>query len=129
MQKYFSGFDIENPTAGAGCDGHVAATDAALALLKRIQREHGQVSIHHEGGYANGTNAMCLLIGELRVGDMDILLGTVRGAPVFVYGRNSQDWDDRQFVLDAIDGVGRVFSLDSGTGKRFFVRSQPFQKH
>ena len=125
MQEYFSGFDIRNPTEGAGSDGHVAATDAALRLLEHIQNQHGQVSIHHEGGYANGTDAMCLPLGELKVDDKDILLGTVRGVPVFVYGRNSQDWDERQLVLDAIDGIGRAFSLDGGTGMRFIVRSQP----
>lgn len=60
--------------------------------------QHLSFSIHHEGGFANGTDALCLLLGELHVGDMDILLGTVRGV-----------------------------SLDSVTAKRFFVRSQPLE--
>ncbi|MEM6847082.1 MAG: DUF779 domain-containing protein [Pseudomonadota bacterium] len=126
MNQIFSGFDLNDPMAGAGSDGNVIATEAALTLLEEIQNDHGAVSFHHEGGYSNGGDALCLPLGELRVGDKDILLGTIMGSPVFVYGRNAQDWDDKQFVLDAIDGTGTGFSLDSGTGRRFFVRSQSF---
>ncbi|MEL6648280.1 MAG: DUF779 domain-containing protein [Pseudomonadota bacterium] len=127
MNQIFKGFDLSDPLAGAGSDGSVVATEAAIELLKKIQTTHGAVSFHHEGGYSNGADALCLPLGELRVGDKDTLLGTILGAPVFVYGRNAQDWDEKQFVLDAIDGIGTSFSLDSGTGKRFFVRSQAFE--
>lgn len=127
MNELFADFDLSNPMDGIETDGHVEATASALALLSRIQREHGPVSIHHEGGYVSGTDAMCLPLGELRIGDRDILLGVVSGAPVFVFGRNASDWDERQFVLDAIVGTGRAFSLDNGTGHRFFVRSKPFE--
>ena len=127
MDGLFADLDLNNPTAGAGSAGHVLATESALDLLERIQNRYGAVSFHHEGGYGNGTDAMCLPLGEMRVSDVDILIGTVLGAPVFVYGRHVQDWDERQFVLDAIDGTGRAFSLDGGTGKRFYVRSKPFE--
>ncbi|MEL7211105.1 MAG: DUF779 domain-containing protein [Pseudomonadota bacterium] len=126
MNSYVADFDLNNPIAGADTGEHVEATASALKLLKEIQKKHGEVSIHHEGGYANGSDAMCLPVGELRISDRDILLGVVAGSPIFVYGRNVQDWDDRRFVLDAIPGTGGAFSLDAGTGYRFFVRSKPF---
>ncbi|MEL7235373.1 MAG: DUF779 domain-containing protein [Chloroflexota bacterium] len=98
----------------------------SMAFQRCLEEPCGQYH-QHEGGYSNGADALCLPLGELRVGDKDTLLGTILGAPVFVYGRNAQDWDEKQFVLDAIDGIGTSFSLDSGTGKRFFVRSQAFE--
>ena len=104
----------------------VSATPSALALLDRIKAEHGKVSIHHQGGYANGSDAMCLPFKELRIGKGDILLGVVQGTPVFVFGRGARDWDERQFVLDAIESTCGAFSLDSGTGWRFFVRSREY---
>lgn len=126
MNSYFADFDLNNPIAGADMDGHVEATTTALELLSKIQEKHGEVSIHYEGGYASGSDAMCLPVGEMRVSDRDILLGVVAGSPIFVYGRNVQDWDERCFVLDAILGTTGAFSLDAGTGYRFFVRSKPF---
>ena len=124
MREHPACLDIKTPNAALADDRQVAATQAALELLEEIQAQNGPVSFHHQGGYANGADTMCLPMGEMRTGDGDILLGVIQDAPIFVFGRGARDWDDRQFVLDAITGNCGGFSLDSGTGRRFFVRSQ-----
>lgn len=126
MNDLSASFDMGNPIAGLEEDIQVTATEPARDLLRRLRAKHGDVSLHHQGGYASGTDAMCLPLGELRTGDGDILLGVVEGAPIFVFGRNARDWDDRQFVLDVITSTTSSYSLDSGSGRRFFVRSKPF---
>lgn len=126
MSDLSASFEMSNPIAGLEEDIHVTATEPARDLLRSLQSRHGAISLHHQGGYASGTETMCLPLGELRTGDGDILLGVVEGVPIFVYGRNVRDWDDRQFVLDAITSTTGSYSLDSGTGRRFFVRSKPF---
>jgi len=127
MKELPTCLDIENPSSALADDCQVTATPAALDLLKQIQTYHGPVSIHHQGGYANGADTLCLPAGEMRTGNGDVLLGVIQNAPIFVFGRGTRDWDDRQFVLDAIVGNCGGFSLDSGTGRRFFVRSQHFE--
>ncbi|MEM9584370.1 MAG: DUF779 domain-containing protein [Pseudomonadota bacterium] len=126
MRELPASLNIENPAAAIAEDGQVIATRLAVDLLEEIKATHGNVSLHHQGGYANGAAAMCLPFGELRTSDADVLLGVVRNTPVFVFGRGAKDWEDRQFVLDAIIGNCGSFSLDSGTGRRFFVRSRPY---
>lgn len=117
---------IEKPNTALEDDTQITATEAALGLLNEIQARNGPVSLHHQGGCASGADTLCLPIGEMRTGNGDDLLGVIQNAPVFVFGRGTQDWDDRQFVLGAIVGNCGGFSLDSGMGRRFFVRCQPF---
>lgn len=122
MKELPACLDLTNLNGAMEDDCQVIATQTALDLLAQIQAHNRAVSIHHKGGYANGADTLCLPFGEMRTGYGDVLLGMVQSVPIF--GRVTRDWDDRQFVLDAIVGNCGSFSLESGTGKRFFVRSQ-----
>lgn len=86
MKELPACLDVENPSTALAEDCQVTVTPAALDLLKQIQTYHGPVSIHHQGGYANGADTLCLPVGEMRTGDGDVLLGTVQNTPIFVFG-------------------------------------------
>ena len=59
----------------------VTATPAALALLAEIVAEHGPVLFHQSGGCCDGSSPMCYPRGGFLIGDHDVLLGEIDGAP------------------------------------------------
>ena len=65
-----------------GVPDRVLITDAAAELLHRLQQRNGPVMFHQSGGCCDGSSPMCYPEGEFIVGDRDILLGVLEGAPV-----------------------------------------------
>ncbi len=104
----------------------VTATPAALALIKAIMEDHGAVLFHQSGGCCDGSSPMCYPDGEFILGDQDVRLGEVGGAPVYIGGAQFELWRHTQLILDVVPGRGGMFSLDNGRGLRFLTRSRVF---
>ena len=104
----------------------VVATPAALALIEEIRAEHGDILFHQSGGCCDGSAPMCYPAGEFRIGDSDLLLGTVGGVPVYIGAAQGELWAHTQLILDAAPGRGGMFSLDNGRGTRFLTRGRAF---
>jgi len=101
----------------------VLATPAALALLDEITRTHGPVLFHQSGGCCDGSSPMCYPVGEFVLGDRDVLLGSIGGAPVYIGADQYEAWRHTRLVIDVVPGRGGMFSLDNGTERRFLTRS------
>jgi uncharacterized protein (DUF779 family) len=104
----------------------VVATPAALAFLAELQAEHGAVLFHQSGGCCDGSSPMCYPQGEFRIGDGDLLLGEVGGAPVYIGRAQGEAWAHTQLILDVVPGRGGMFSLDNGRERRFLTRGRVF---
>jgi uncharacterized protein len=104
----------------------VRATEAAVALIERLRREHGPVLFHQSGGCCDGSSPMCYPQGEFMVGDRDVLLGEVAGAPFYMSPSQFEYWKHTQLTLDVVPGQGGMFSLENGSGQRFHIRSRIF---
>ena len=105
-----------------GCG--VSATPAALALLAEIQAEHGAVLFHQSGGCCDGSSPMCYPVGDFIVGDHDVKLGEIGGAPVWIGAAQFEAWKHTELIIDAVAGRGGMFSLDNGRERRFLTRSR-----
>ena len=101
----------------------VTATQAALQLLKEIVAEHGPVIFHQSGGCCDGSAPMCYAEGDLIIADHDVKMGEIDGMPFYIGGKQYEAWKHTELVIDAIDGIGGMFSLDNGSGRRFLTRS------
>ena len=101
-------------------------TDAAADLLRRLQQQHGPVMFHQSGGCCDGSSPMCYPQGEFIVGDRDVLLGELQGAPVWISGPQFQTWKHTQVILDVVAGRGGGFSLEAPEGVRFLIRGRAF---
>lgn len=112
--------------AGVTPVNRVTATPAALALIAEISAEHGPVLFHQSGGCCDGSSPMCYPAGEFRIGDGDILLGHVGGAPVYIGRAQGEAWTHTQLTLDVVPGRGGMFSLDNGREVRFLTRGRVF---
>jgi len=104
----------------------VTATEAALALIAALQREHGDILFHQSGGCCDGSSPMCYPLGEFVVGDSDVKLGEIGGAPFYISRPQFEYWQHTQLMIDVVPGRGGMFSLENGRDLRFLTRSRLF---
>lgn len=101
----------------------VTATPAALALLAEIVADHGPVLFHQSGGCCDGSSPMCYAQGDFLIGDQDVRMGEIGGAPFYISASQFQVWKHTDLIIDVVNGRGGMFSLDNGRERRFLTRS------
>jgi uncharacterized protein (DUF779 family) len=104
----------------------VIATPEALALVSKLEIQHGPVMFHQSGGCCDGSAPMCYPAGEFRVGASDVKLGEVAGAPFYIGAAQFDYWCHTQLIIDVVPGRGSGFSLEAPEGVRFLTRSRVF---
>ena len=103
----------------------VTATSSAKKLLNDLKKVHGKDPLFHQsGGCCDGSAPMCFPANEYQVGDSDIKLGEIDGTPFYMNEDQYQTWKHTDLTIDAITGMGGMFSLDNGTGRRFLTKSE-----
>lgn len=102
----------------------VSATPAALRLIEQIGAEHGRILFHQSGGCCDGSSPMCYPESEFVVGDADVLLGHIGGAPFYIGAAQFEVWKHTDLIIDVVPGRGGMFSLDNGREVRFLTRSR-----
>src|SRR5580658_9275503 len=106
--------------------GRVTATPAALELIATLTAEHGPILFHQSGGCCDGSSPMCYPQNDFIVGDRDVRLGEIGGAPVYIGAAQFELWRHTQLIIDVVPGRGGMFSLDNGREQRFLTRSRLF---
>ena len=101
----------------------VVATRAALALIAKLEVRHGPVMFHQSGGCCDGSSPMCYPQSDFILGDRDVLLGEIGGAPFYIGVAQFEAWRHTELVIDVVPGRGGMFSLDNGRERRFHTRS------
>ncbi|MEM7219842.1 MAG: DUF779 domain-containing protein [Pseudomonadota bacterium] len=105
--------------------GGVTATAAALELIREIRQRHGDDLIFHQsGGCCDGSSPMCLPRSDFPLGSVDHQLGEIGGVPFYMSAEQFERWSHTQLIIDVVPGIGGMFSLDNGTGRRFLTRSE-----
>jgi uncharacterized protein (DUF779 family) len=104
----------------------VIATDSALELMATLRKKHGPLMFFQSGGCCDGSSPLCYAQGEFQVGDDDVYLGDLDGTPFYMGHAQFEYWRHTQLIIDVVAGMGGMFSLDNGSGKRFLTRSRLF---
>jgi len=104
----------------------VLATLPALRLIEKLRAKHGDLLFHQSGGCCDGSSPMCYPVGDFIVGDRDVQLGEIGGAPFYISPSQFEYWKHTQLIIDVVPGRGGMFSLENGEGLRFLVRSRLF---
>jgi uncharacterized protein len=104
----------------------VIATEAARDFIASLRATYGDILFHQSGGCCDGSAPMCYPTGDFLVGDNDVRLGEIGGAPFYIGQAQFEYWKHTQLIIDVVPGQGGMFSLDNGTGKRFLTRSRLF---
>jgi uncharacterized protein (DUF779 family) len=106
----------------------VTATPSALELIAELRASHGAILFHQSGGCCDGSSPMCYPQAEFIVGDRDVRLGSVGGAPVYIGAAQFEAWRHTQLIIDVVPGRGGMFSLENGSERRFLTRSRAFSE-
>jgi len=69
---------------------------------------------------------MCFELGEVMIGDSDVQLGEIGGAPFYMSKSQFEYWKHTQLTIDVVPGRGGMFSLEGPEGVRFLTRSRMF---
>lgn len=117
---------IEAPVRSGQLPQQVVATAAARALIEDLRARYGALLFHQSGGCCDGSAPMCYPQGGFIVGDRDVLLGEIAGAPFYISAPQFEYWKHTQLIVDVVAGRGGMFSLENGTGQRFLLRSRLF---
>jgi uncharacterized protein (DUF779 family) len=112
-----------------GLPERVAATDAALDMLRTLRAQHGELMIHQSGGCCDGSSPMCYPAGDLITGDVDVHLGDLdlgdgASVPVWMTRAQYEYWKHTHLTIDLVPGRGAGFSLEAPEGVRFLLRSR-----
>jgi len=125
----------------------VAATDSAVALLRRLWEQHGPLMFHQSGGCCDGSSPMCYPAGELFTSAADVLLGHLDISEGGAEGEDGTGgstggstepqsiefwmsteqfayWRHTHLTVDVVPGRGSGFSVESPEGVRFIIRSR-----
>ena len=114
-------------TLDADSPPRVCATEAALAFIGALRRQHGALMFFQSGGCCDGSAPMCYPMDEFGVSDTDVLLGAIGSVPFYIGCEQFVHWAHTQLIIDVVPGNGGMFSLYNGTGKRFLTRSRLFR--
>lgn len=104
----------------------VIATPEALQLIAQLRAVHGNLMFFQSGGCCDGSSPLCFARGDFPLGEADVLLGEIGGTPFYMSPAQFEYWRHTQLIIDVVQGMGGMFSLDNGTGRRFFTRSRLF---
>jgi len=104
----------------------VTATVPALEFIDQLHQQHGPIMFFQSGGCCDGSAPMCYPAGEFDVSETDVYLGSLGGAPFYIGLEQYGYWEHTQLIVDVVAGIGGMFSLDNGTGRRFLLRSRLF---
>jgi uncharacterized protein (DUF779 family) len=105
----------------------VDVTEAAAALLRELAAEHGPLLFHQSGGCCDGSAPMCYPRSDFKIGQRDVLLGTIEGVPFYMGAAQFEYWKHTHLTIDVVPGRGSGFSLEAPRGVRFLTRSRVFE--
>ncbi|WP_010308112.1 DUF779 domain-containing protein [Kurthia senegalensis] len=106
----------------------VVATDKAIDLIHFLKEKYGKGLVFHQsGGCCEGSKPLCLLEGDFKKGQIDVLLGYLDGDVPFYMHENLYNYSKHtQHVLDVVDSFGSGFSIEAVENKSFLIRARVF---
>jgi uncharacterized protein len=104
----------------------VTLTTAAAELIRKLKDTHGELMFHQSGGCCDGSAPMCYPLGEFKVGQQDVYLGSIEGCPFYMSAAQFEYWKHTHLTIDVVKGRGGGFSVEAPEGVRFLTRSRIF---
>lgn len=100
------------------------ATEAALNVIELLKAKHGNLLFQQSAGCCDGTVPMCYQADGFYINSQNILLGEIGGVPYYVDKNHYEYMKHMQIIVDAMEGQGASFSLESVEGYAFIVQSK-----
>ncbi len=104
--------------------GRVSATPSAIALIKKLQAQYGDIIFYQSGGCCEGSGPMCMPANEFKTTPSDVKLGVIEGAIYYMGHSHYQFCVNTHTILDAVPGSSGSFSIDCGSGFAFITSAR-----
>lgn len=102
----------------------VIATEAAIIVIDLLKQKHGNLLFQQSAGCCDGTVPMCHQADGFYIGSQNINIGEIAGIPYYVDKNHYEYMKHMQIIVDAIEGQGASFSLESVEGYAFIAHSR-----
>ena len=86
-------------------------TPAAKELMDELKTFHGPIMFHQSGGCCDGSSPMCFALDDFKVGEVDVFLGTVDGAPFYMSSSQYEYWKHTHLTLDVTQVEAHLSAL------------------
>lgn len=104
--------------------GRVSATASAVALIKKLQTQYGDIIFYQSGGCCEGSGPLCMPANEFKTSPSDVKLGVLEGAIYYMGHSHYQFCVNTHTILDAVPGSSGSFSIDCGSGFAFITSAR-----
>ncbi len=81
---------------------------------------------HQSGGCCDGSQPMCFEVGDFKLGQSDVCLGTIDDCDFWMSKDQFEYWQYTQLHIHVTAGRGSSFSLEIPMGLRFLTQSRLF---
>lgn len=106
----------------------IVVTDEALAFIAELRAQYGEILFCQSSGCCEGSVPLCYEMHDFHVGNCDVLLGIVGGAPFYIHKTQYETIKHVQLILGIAKGNGSEFSLEYGTGVHFVCELRFFSE-
>ncbi|CAM3547042.1 DUF779 domain-containing protein [Flavobacterium gelidilacus] len=104
----------------------IESTEKANELIAQLKDRNGDLMFHQSGGCCDGSQPMCFELGDFKIGNSDVCLGSVENCKFWMSKDQFEYWKHTHLTLDVVEGRGASFSLEIPYGKRFIIHSRLF---
>jgi uncharacterized protein len=100
------------------------ATDKAIEVIELLKKKHGNLLFQQSSGCCDGTVPMCFQADGHYISSQNVLVGEIAGVPYYIDKTQDEYLKHMQIIVDAIEGQGASFSLESAEGYAFMMHSK-----
>ena len=100
------------------------ATPKAIEVIELLKQKHGNLLFQQSSGCCDGTVPMCFHADGHYISSQNVLVGEIAGVPYYIDKTQDAYLKHMQIIVDATEGMGASFSLESAEGFAFMMTSK-----
>ena len=107
----------------------LSVTPAAIEVIEKLKKEHGELVFNQSGGCCDGTAPMCYEKGDFYVPSRNVKMGEICGCEFFIDKDQFEYFKHSQIIIDVKEekaAFGNSFSLEIDLGYQFITKSRIF---
>ena len=107
----------------------LSVTPAAIEVIEKLKKEHGELVFNQSGGCCDGTAPMCYEKGDFYVPSRNVKMGEICGCEFFIDKDQFEYFNHSFITIDVKEekaAFGNSFSLEIDLGYQFITKSRIF---
>ena len=107
----------------------LSVTPAAIEVIEKLKKEHGELVFNQSGGCCDGTAPMCYEKGDFYVPSRNVKMGEICGCEFFIDKDQFEYFKHSFITIDVKEekaAFGNSFSLEIDLGYQFITKSRIF---